>query len=67
MRYITYYQIRWLNENGGRTAEDVQVDDDDRLFVFMGTKGFGVKKVFLPDNDELFMAYEEHGAKRFTV
>lgn len=42
----------WLTTHGDRTEEDVK-EDKNGEYVFMGSRGFGYVKVYLPDDIQL--------------
>jgi len=47
---LTYPQKTWLTQRGGRTVDDVLVDNDRRLYVLMFAPE-GDQKVYLPQKN----------------
>lgn len=45
---LTSNDLQWLESRGGRTAEDVELDEENHLYVWMGDGRGKYHKVFLP-------------------
>lgn len=45
---ITYSEAMWLKQHGGRSAEDVIVDEDGRKYVYMSLADGGYERVYIP-------------------
>lgn len=60
---LSYYELRWLSEHGGRIAADVNYNQSLGKYVYMGDGSGDWKSVQIPNTKQLKDMYDKKDEK----